>query len=329
MKKNSFYHHLSHILVFALLFSALVSPNHTSAQEQPRESTPFDLSISPTTAYLKLNPGNVSAHSITIKNNGIDTLSVTPTLVSFYADGTTGNPVLSGTSEFPYLDMDKTSFNPLELPPKATAQLTLHFSVPASAEDKEYPLTVLFNTKNTTPPSDPSLTPVSGTIGSNIIVLVSNKEFLEDTFTVESFAKHHFIDSFAKLKFAPVVKNNSFAAAAASGSATLKDWRGNTIANYEITPTVILGYSSRQIEPLSNLESIADEKGIRLFAYDSPFLIGPYSFSIYLPSGDAENPINIEHKIIVWAIPFALLISIAIAAFALGGYYYKKRFEIL
>jgi hypothetical protein len=327
MKKQNIYHTIA---LFTLLFCALIRPSHIKAQEDTGETTPFDLSISPPTAYLKLNPGNVSAHSITLKNNGTVTLSVTPTLVSFYADGATGNPVLSQTSEFPYLDMNKTSFETLKLPPKATAQLTLNFTVPASAEDKEYPLTVLFKAENTSPSGDPSLSPVSGTIGSNIIVLVSNQEFLQDTFTVESFTKHHFVDSFARLEFTPIVKNNSFAAAAASGSAVLKNWRGNTVAEYEIAPAVVLGYSSRQIEPLSTTESITDAKGLRIFTYDAPFLIGPYSFSVFLPSGDVENPVLTEHKIIVWAIPFALLIAVALTAFALGGYYYfKKKSELV
>lgn len=295
------------------------------AQEEIREVTPFDVSVSPPTAYLKINPGNNSVHTIAVKNNGTEELIVTPKLVSFSADGETGQPRLSDTSDFPYLDQDRTSFETLTLPPGATAQLTLHFSVPASAENREYPLTVLFESTASNIPSSSTVTPIAGITGSNIVVLISNSETLENVLTVEDFGSYHVIDSFSRLEFSPLIKNNSFAASVASGSATLYNWRGKEITTYQVSPTVVLGYSSRKIEPFSGENVLQDEKGVRLFTHDSAFLIGPYSFSVFLPTGDPAHPIYKEQKIIVWAVPFVLLGTIAVTCFILGGYYYYKK----
>lgn len=304
------------------------SPTQAAQPPLDRPVTPFDLSVSPPTAYLKINPGNNAVHTITLKNNGQAELVVTPELVSFSANGTTGHPTLSNTSEFPYLNQERTSFETLTLPPKATAQLTLHFSVPATAENREYPLTVLFHSQAANAP-DAAVTPVSGKLGSNLIVLVSDESTLLNTLTVESFGKQYFVDSLSALEFSPVVKNNSYAAAVSSGSATLYNWRGQEVARYEIEPTVVLGYSTRRIEPFTAPDSVTDTEGIRLFSYDSPFLLGPYSYSVFLPSGDPAHPVTVEHKIIVWAVPFTVLLTVAITCFALGGYYfYKKRSSV-
>lgn len=317
---------LTSILLASLV--VLMLPISVKAQDRDQPETPFDLSVIPPTAYLKIKPGNNAVHTITLKNNGTNKLSVTPSLVSFTTDGKTGRPVLGQSSDFPYLDTDQTSFDTLELPPNTTAQLTLHFSIPAMAEDKEYPLTVLFRADRSSDSNEnPSLTAVSGTVASNIIILVSKTGTLENRFTVQDFGQMHFADSFSSLNFSPTVKNNSYAAAAASGSATLTNWHGDQVASYQINPTVVLGYASKKIEPVTENgdQTVYNVAGFSVFRYKSPFLIGPYTFSVSLPSGDSENPSYSEQKIIVWVFPFVLFGAIAIACFALGGYYFYKN----
>lgn len=311
------------LLLALLLFLTATSSSTAQIPQTDRDPTLYDLSVSPPTAYLKIHPGNSAVHTITLKNNGQAELVVQPQLVDFSADGKTGQPVLSMTSTFPYIDQDKTSFDSVGLKPGATAQLTLHFSVPATAEDREYPLSVLF--KGSSPEeasTDSSLSPVAGIIASNVIVLVSRAEFLENRFTVDSFNSPAFIDSFAELATSPIVKNNSYAAAVASGSATITDWKGTKVAQFDVSPSVILGYSSKQIQPLSTTE----ESSPAQFSYDSPFLIGPYTVSIFLPSGNPDNLTYIEHKKIVWAIPFSIIVAVTLASVCLVIYNsYKKK----
>lgn len=316
------------LLVFTIVLLGIWPPKLQAQNQENQAQTPFDLSVIPPTAYLKIKPGNTAVHTITLKNKGTSKLAVTPSMVSFSADGKTGKPVLGQSADFPYLDTDHTSFETLELPPGSTAQLTLHFSVPATAEDKEYPLTVLFQAdKSSDTNVNPSFTAVSGTIASNIIVLISQTNTLENRFSVQDFGQMQFVDSFSSLNFSPTIKNNSFAAAAASGSASLRNWRGSQVASYQINPSVILGYSTKKIEPVigSGQTAAYNTAGFRVFRYKKPFLLGPYTFSLFLPSGDPERVTYTEQKIIVWAFPFTLLGAIVIACFALGGYYFYKN----
>lgn len=303
-----------------------LAPSLVHAQDN--SSSIYDLSVSPPTAYLRIRPGNLALHTIVLKNNGKSAISVTPKLVDFVSDGVSGQPILSNNSSFPYLDLDKTSFENVTLNPGSTAQLTLNFSVPSTAENKEYPLTVLFEAK--LPDQSPEETKVTGTIGSNIVVLVSDTDFLEQQFTVDSFASPPVIDSFQPLSFAPVIKNNSYAAGIASGSAQITNWQGTVVAQYQINPEVVLGYSTRQIQPVvtdQNQDVLeVKEKGLRFFSHRSAFLIGPYTFSIFVPSGDPSNEQLIEHKIVVWAVPISILIAVIVAAALITLYYvYRSK----
>ena len=325
---------LTKILLYLVFFFPLLLVLVPQALAQTELSTAasqnalYDLSVNPPTSYLRIHPGNVALHTITLKNNGQTTISVLPKIVDFVSDGSTGQPILSKNSSFPYLDLNKTSIEKVQLPPGKTAQLTLHFSVPSTAENREFPLTVLFEAKL---PDEPELeTKVTGTIGSNLVVLVSDSDFLDQQFTIDSFSNKPFIDSFQPLQFSPAVKNNTFAASIASGSAKITNWQGTVVAQYDILPEVILGYSTRNIQPIAVAEDPntleENNNGQRVFSFKSAFLFGPHTISVYLPSGDPSNPQLIEYKKVVWAIPIAVLIAILVALILISMYYvYRKR----
>ena len=318
------------IPVFFLTLGCVVSlsghqANTVLAQESQTPTTDYNLSVTPPTAYIKLHPGNLAVHTVTVKNNGLVALTVTPQLVDFSSDGKTGQPVLGDSNTFPYLDLNKTSFEPVVLQPGQAAQLTLHFSVPSTAGDREYPLSVMFKgAQSNQPPSDQ--TAVSGIVVSNIIVLVSKTGTLENLFSVESFQTPRLIDSFKDISFAPLVKNTSFAAAVASGSATIIDWQGKKVAQFEVLPAVILGYSTRQVEPQISDSDQQQKTPLRVFSYDHPFLIGPYTIILSLPSGNQEELGTTEFTIVVWAVPLSVLIVLGLTVVILIGYYgYSRR----
>lgn len=304
-----------------------------TAQTALAQSTDlYNLSITPPTAYLKIHPGNVSLHTITVKNNGQASVTVTPKLVDFVSDGATGKPILANNSSFPYLDLDKTSFDKVTVAPGQSARLTLHFSIPSTAENHEYPLTVLFEAR--LPDEAQNDTKVAGTIGSNIVILISDTDTLEQQFDISSFNTGNVIDSFQPLEFSPLVKNNSYAAGVASGSAQITNWQGTVVAQYEVLPEVVLGYSTRKIQPIADSDSAGtlrtNKDGQRIFSYKSAFLIGPHTISVFLPSGDTNKPELIEYKKVVWAIPIAFIIAVVIASILVTLYYVirKKRYKL-
>jgi len=308
---------------------------------------PISLTVAPATAYLKVGPGNTALHSITLTNDGTYPIRVTPKLVSFDADGKTGQPVLKETHHFPYLDEDKTSFQPLNLQPNQTAQLTLHISVPPQAEKLEYPLTVLFAAEPaadhangglnegqgisspTKIESTQSSTRLAGTIGSNLIVLITSETEPQPHLRITDWQSWPVVDSFGEITVRPIIQNDSYAASVASGSAVIKDWRGKAVASFLIEPTVILGKSSRLITPsqekINTQQANAATQQANMatqqtsaFTYSSPFMIGPYTAEITLVHDQTNGTAaQISHTTII-ALPFSLILA---GLFAASGWW--------
>ena len=141
------------------------------------------------------------------------------------------------------------------IPPNKKAQLTLYINVPVEAEEKEYPTTVLFFSKSELYKANKQLSSntnsqVTGAIGSNLIVLVSKQNTFTKVLEIIKTNSPKIIDSFQKIEFSPLVKNNSFGAISASGSAKLVNWRKQTIAEFQIYPDTILGHNSRELRAL-------------------------------------------------------------------------------
>ncbi len=329
----------SSILVLISALAALLPINQVLAQGQfdPTITVnsrnddlpqPISLTVTPATAYLKVGPGNTALHSITLTNDGERSIKVSPKLVSFTTDGLSGQPQLEETSNFPYLDENKTSFQSLSLQPNQTAQLTLHISVPPQAEKAEYPLTVLFvsvpistsdsqNANQVASPQTESTTKLAGTIGSNLIVLITSEKEPAPQLRVADWQSWPIVDSFGEITVRPIIQNDSYAAGVASGSATITNWRGQQVATFQIEPTVILGESSRLIVPTreeagdGQAETSANQAPA--FTYTSPFLIGPYTIEVTLVTNQANGAsANISETTII-ALPISLLLAIVFA----------------
>jgi hypothetical protein len=277
---------LSATIILALLF---LTKTTVTAQ-----TTGFSLIVAPAQAYLKILPGNRATHTITLENAGDETLEVIPKVLDFAADGKTGVPILLGKTEFAYLNLTEDLYQPIILAPRGKAQLTLSFTVPSGAKNKEYPLSILFSAdKLDAAQAEQGKSPITGSVVSNLVVLVSDESTATKKLTLYDAGAPQFVDSFGDITFAPVVKNEAYAATIASGSATLLDWRGKTVAHFPFYPESVLGFSTRE------LRSYADELQPRLFSYKPPFLLGPYRIKFAID--------NTTEEIIVFAAPFSLL----------------------
>ncbi len=266
------------------------------------QTTGFSLVVAPAQAYLKILPGNRATHTITLENAGDETLEVIPKVLDFATDGKTGVPSLLGKTEFAYLNLTEDLYQPILLPPKGKAQLTLSFTVPAGAKNKEYPLSVLFSAdKQGASQTTINTSPVTGSVVSNLVVLVADESATSKKLTLYDSGAPQFVDSFSDITFAPVVKNESYAATIASGSATLLDWRGKTVAHFPFYPESVLGFSTRE------LRSYADELQPRLFSFKSPFLLGPYQIKFEIDNSSDEQQSIETNRITVFAAPFSLL----------------------
>lgn len=313
-------------LLSVFVIPSLVPP--VNAQATPE----FAVTVTPQRAYLKIRPGNSSAHTITVKNEGSQVLTIIPRIVDFKPDGVTGSPVLQDTLSFPYINYDSFDLSPLQLGPNQDGQLTLSFKVPASAQTQEYPLSILFEAQPTSGEfSIGSNSSTTGIIASNLIVLVTDQE-PDKNISVTTFNSTRLIDSFGSISFAPIAQNNSFGASVASGSASIKNWRSQTIAEFPLYPDTILGYSTREIRSLITQaqENSTQDEGPAIspgpFKYNPHFLFGIYTITITLDNSTADTLSLKETQFTVIAFPFSIILGIGLASGVYWGYtFYTKK----
>ncbi len=282
----------------------------------------LELGVSPATAFLKIQQGGTASHTVTLENTSTHTIRVTPKIVDFTSDNTTGNPILAETTTFSYLDgnQDPSQFDTVLLKPKEKAALKLSFAVPTNAPAKEYPLTILFESAPEIP-----ITPtgagagIKTVIGSNLIVLITDSDELPTLLNITSLNTPTFIDSFSGISFAPSAHNDSFAASVASGSATITNWRGTVVASAGIAPAVLLGNSSRILQPINSGD------GQNKFIHKPAFLFGLYTITVSLETGISSNPEITTHAQRVIALPFAGIAIIFSIVITLLFILYRKR----
>lgn len=312
-------------IVFAavLVSFSLFLPSLAKAQE----SFPVELTITPPTAYLKVKPGSEATHTITITNNGTKAMILQPELVDFRSDGLTGKPILAATTTFPYLDADSSSFQPLTVTPNAKAKLTLHFSVPQGVPNKEYPLTLLFrsvSSENQT--TFGNTAQINASIGSNLIVLVSDKDTPDASFSLESFHISKIKDSFRPITFNPVVENTGFSATVASGSAEIKNWQGKVVSTFPIYPVVILGNSSRELQVQIDKGKNSDPQFVPgNFYYKQPFFLGVYTVSLTLTSISDPQKVILTASENIIELPIILILCVVIGLSMYSIYKWRQR----
>jgi hypothetical protein len=304
---------VSKILIAGYLLLTIVS--HANAQGA------VDLSVSPPTGYLKVQPGGQATHTIVLENSGDQTLVVTPKIVDFLPDGKTGAPVLQESHSFPYFDFESPQLDQVTVSPQSKAQLSLHIVVPQDATNREYPLSVLFESHTVESTATPGVVAqVSGIIGSNIIVLVSDDTVPPTDLSIKSFQTSKIVDSLRSITFKPLVANAGYAASVASGSAQILNWQGTVIQQFSIKPAVVLGSSERELELDSN-ESEAPTN----FKYKPLFLFGMYKIRIQLETLSNDTPNVITKSEAVFAAPVILIMIILTTSTAIFAYARRKR----
>lgn len=299
-----------------LVVTSLLLANRVAAQANLTDSG-MTVTVSPATAYLKILPGNRETHTITIVSQSSQVLEITPKIVDFRPDGRTGQPILSDTTNFPYLVDGTSRFPPIILQPKERAQLTLAFNPPPGSPDKEYPMTVIFTARPaSTGITTDSASDISGAVASNIIVLISKEQEPSPQVSIKDFGTFRLVDSFGMISLKPIAENESFAAIVASGSASIKNWQGKPLAEFPLYPDSILGLSTRELRSFIIENTPGNEAEPQLvpkpFQFDKPFLFGIYRIGLVLNTEEAE--------ITLVALPFSIIFAILVGAGSYGIY---------
>lgn len=313
-------------LAFAILTVVLglffIHPTAAFAQN-------FNVTVTPEVQYMRIKPGSKIRHTITLENKGTTPITVTPSIHDFEADGTSGKPVLKKSTTFPYLDVEDIENSTLTIPPQKHAQLGLLFSVPEDATEKEYPLTILFQSTPLQSSADTSGSQLVGAIGSNVIVLISKDDQLSELINIDSIGLPFFIDSFKKVEITPKVKNNHFAATSMAGTVVVKNMLDTEVAQFSIFPDTVLGYSSRNLRALRNEFQPDLEPEALPFAFKPKFLLGLYTVEITITAPyTSENPEQIiaYDTFNFFAFPILPIIVVMVSTTtAIFYFFYRKR----
>lgn len=280
----------------------------------------IDISLSPSVGFLKVQPGGQATHTITLENTGNQTLIVTPKIVDFTSDGRTGVPILANTHSFPYFDFDANDLDVLTLKPQTKAQLSLHMQVPQDAVNREYPLSILFESK---PMENFSLggasAQVNSIVGSNLVVLVTDETTPPVNLKIKSMQTGKIVDSFRAIQFRPLVENTGYAASIASGSAQITNWRGKIVKQFQLKPATVLGSSSRELEAFIN-----ENTSITPLNYKPPFSFGLYTLTVKLEYKNNDESVFIDKNEKIFSFPIFLAGLIVLST---SGYLYYIRIK--
>lgn len=335
--RTHYYRHLLEgillsLSIFVLLMStfsthvrAQTENDATTTQREGISANGLGLSVTPPVAYLQLLPGQTLQHEIILKNNGSTAITVTPSLHDFITPDASNRVQIEKTHSFPYLvtpNDTATSMQldrPYTLPAGATQKFTLNLAIPDTAPDQEFHLTILFSSTTNTDQIGAIGAVVNGSLGSNVVLMVGNPNQARPPLKVVTLNTKKVVDSLGKIVVSPVVENPHHYAQIASGSAELRDWRGQVVRRYQIYPDAVLAFDQRQLRATSNDDNPADTQNYTAaeFSYDTPFLFGVYTFTVTLispPTGQESSNVAIAQTNIL-ALPWSILLALLAAFF--------------
>lgn len=320
MKKVS---RVTSLVLAGFLTSSLLLPLSVANAQ----TSPIDLSLSPPTTYLQVTPGKTVTHTVILEQHGSAPLEITPQIVDFTSDGSTGAPQLELTKSpsFTHLTIQTA---PLQLGqsfvlnPGQKKQIVFAISPPANSPQAEYPLTLLFVAKPAQALTITTGSQVSGIIGSNLIVFVSANAEDKGKVSLKEIQTPRLVDSFGALAFSLLAENEGRNATTASGSALIKDWRNETVAEYEVYPDMILAQTTRLLRTGTSLEEDDTDLLSTDFRYKPIFLFGPYTISAQLAENGQTDDFNSVISVTVFAFPYSLVILLMLGSALYGTYKY-------
>ncbi len=311
------------IIIFTIIFQLLSLVIPEKARAQLLKNKALSLAVSPPTAYLHLEPDESLIHTISLKNTGDQTLSVTMQLTDFEPDGISGRPILGTGTVFDKAINPNLSFGePFLIKPNENRSISLKLDTAKLAVEKEYPLSVLFNAVSVNDPSNKTSAKVAGSIASNLILFISPNEKDQGDLIIENIDAPVIVDSFFPIQISLLAKNIGLNATPIRGQLKIKNIFNQNIDEYIFYPDRVLANSTRQVRgvPFSNAvlnkEQKLDPSKVKSlqtkFSYKSLFLLGPYEIEVSL----AEH----QRKITVIALPISLLALIVIGVLMYVSY---------
>jgi len=295
-------------LFFTIIFLIIILlfPTWAIAQQ-------VSLSLSPPLLELFIKPGKSIMVAYKLDNLG-DPAFINLKVLPFEAKDNLGNirikPEFEGPVRFSLDNSDLQLEQPFFLKTNGSQQILLRIRIPENIVDGDFYYSLLAETAPPTASEGIGSARAKATIGSNILVTISNSGNIDIKPRVVLFSTRGGVfDSFDKIPLVFIVENKGKNMIKPEGQITLKGNFGET-AKYDIISKNILAESQRLIEatPSADLSSrIYHPSSLVL----SGFFIGKYNLSTQVSFG--ENSPTIFGATTFYAFPFKIMGGVLLA----------------
>lgn len=302
-------------IIFIIVITIIFIPGQANAQQ-------VSLSISPPLLELFIKPGKSIMVAYRLDNLG-DPAFINLKVLPFEAKDNLGNIRIKGEFEGPVrFSLDNSDLQleqPFFLKAGGSQQILLRIRIPENIVDGDFYYSLLAETAPPTVSEGLGSARAKATIGSNILVTISNSGNIDIKprlvlFDILSKLKFNFLgkvikifDSADKIPAVFIVENKGKNMIKPEGQITLKGNFGET-AKYDIISKNILAESQRLLEatPSAQIDSSLPTSLIL-----SGFFIGKYNLSTQISFG--ENSPTIFGSTSFFAFPFKITGGVLIA----------------
>src|SRR3989338_211244 len=307
-------------IVIFILLSVLFLTTPYVLRTTPYFAQQVSLSLSPPLLELFIKPGKSIMVAYKLENHG-DPVFINLKILPFKAKGNLGNiriePEFEGPVSFSLDNSDLQLDQPFFLKTNGSQQILLRIRIPENITDGDFYYSLLAETAPPTTNEGINSARAKATIGSNILVTISNSGSIDIKPRVVLFSTRGGVfDSMDKVPVVLVVENKGKNMIKPEGQVSLKGNFGET-AQYDIISKNILAESERLLEATPsaalNCENRRTDQAclIPTSLILSGFFIGKYNLSTKISFG--ENSPVVFSSTTFYAFPFKIMGGVLLA----------------
>lgn len=302
----------------------------------PPPVNPINLTLSPITLQLEVNPGETKTGEIKIRNNSTEAEALRVSFATFSFNDATQQINLNNQSDETFLKWISVDQPEFVVQPSEWSTVNVTFTPPPEASLGYY-FAVIFN--RVSEPVEGGTTKISGApavlVLSNVISPLAKRELQLDSFKVPKVWVE-----FLPQQFLLNIRNSGNVHLPPTGNIFIDSRTKKDIAVLSINPanSLILPNSSREytvtwsdgfpkwVDETEKDQTILDENGQTKqklewnFAEADRFRIGKYTAHLLLVYDNGERDVPIESFVSFWVIPWRISIAVIIISifFLLG-----------
>lgn len=286
------------------------------------------VSVTPVNNYIVVGGGEEQVLTYTFKNQGPDEVWLDLEVESFASDGESGQPVLLGETEFPYVSLvtEASDESKIFLPGGSEKEVQVKVTPPLGVAEKEFPLTLFFVVGENNLSEEQ--TELNLRLGANLIVLTDKSNEDKSSLRAELINGQAFVDTLVPNSVQVKADNDGPMGTLIAGELVLRRRSGEEVTRWHFYSDLVLGESSRLIRGTTqDLETTRHP----LLSTDFTLprgLLGEYELEARLRSHHplAQDDIYVT-TVRFWALPYRALavVALVVVLIVLLSYFSKRR----